>query len=123
MQAATIKLFLAKGSPNSLRTGEISNWTGKAISAPRTELTDFLKRDETSGPGIYFLTGTDPDSGEPALYIGEAESVASRIKNYAGKDFWVNVTTFVSKDENLTKVHIGYLIMRKGVYYDPAQSY
>lgn len=109
MQAATIKLFLAKGSPNSLRTGEISNWTGKAISSPRTELSDFLKREETSGPGIYFLTGTDPDSGEAALYIGEAETVASRIKNHAGKDFWVNVTAFVSKDENLTKAHIRYL--------------
>ena len=60
-------------------------------------------------PGIYFLSGTDPDSGEPALYIGEAESVASRIKNHASKDFWVNVTAVVSKDENLTKAHIRYL--------------
>ncbi|MEW8335508.1 MAG: GIY-YIG nuclease family protein [Candidatus Thiodiazotropha sp.] len=60
-------------------------------------------------PGIYFLSGTDPESGEPALYIGEAETVAARIKNHAGKDFWVNVTAFVSKDENLTKAHIRYL--------------
>ncbi|MBT2971172.1 MAG: hypothetical protein B6D72_06875 [gamma proteobacterium symbiont of Ctena orbiculata] len=104
-----MKLFLAKGSPSSLRTGEISNWTGKAISAPRTELYDFLKREETKGPGIYFLSGTDPESGEPALYIGEAETVAARIKNHAEKDFWVNVTAFVSKDENLTKAHIRYL--------------
>jgi hypothetical protein len=109
VQAASIKLFLAKGSPNSLRTGEISNWTGKAISAPRTELSDFLKREETRGPGVYFLTGTDLDSGEPAMYIGEAETVASRIKNHSAKDFWVNVTAFVSKDDNLTKAHIRYL--------------
>ena len=109
MQAATIKIFLVHGSPNGLRTAELSNWSGKAIAAPRTEMTELLKRDELCNPGIYFLTGVDPDSGEKAIYIGEAENVASRLKNHASKDFWNAVTVFVSKDENLTKAHIRYL--------------
>jgi len=33
LEAATIKLFLVHGSPNGLRTGELSNWSGKAIEA------------------------------------------------------------------------------------------
>ena len=109
MQPATIKIFLAQGNPEGLRTAEISNWIGKAISSPRTELKDFLLRDELDRPGIYILTGTDPESGEPAVYIGEAESVAKRIKNHADKDFWVSAIAFVSKDENLTKSHSKYL--------------
>ena len=42
MATATIKLFLAFGDPKRLRTGEISNWSGKAVAAPRTDLDDLL---------------------------------------------------------------------------------
>ena len=40
MQSATIKIYLVNGNPESLRTAEISNWTGKAIAAPRTDLKE-----------------------------------------------------------------------------------
>jgi len=109
MQAATIKLFLVHGIPNGLRTAELSNWSGKAIAAPRTEMSALLKRDELTSVGIYFLTGVDPKTGERALYIGEAENVAKRLKSHAAKDFWNAVTVFISKDENLTRAHIQYL--------------
>ena len=45
MTSATIKLFLPHGDAKSLRTAEISNWTGKAIAAPRTELDELLLRE------------------------------------------------------------------------------
>jgi hypothetical protein len=109
LEAATIKLFLVHGSPNGLRTAELSNWSGKAIAAPRNELSSLLKREELSSPGFYFLTGVDPESGDKAIYIGEAENVANRLKNHSGKDFWNTATVFVSKDENLTKSHIRYI--------------
>jgi len=109
LEAATIKLFLVHGSPNGLRTAELSNWSGKAIAAPRNELSALLKREELSSPGFYFLTGVDPESGDKAIYIGEAENVANRLKNHSGKDFWNSATVFVSKDENLTKSHIRYI--------------
>ncbi len=78
MQAATIKLFLVHGSPNGLRTAELSNWSGKAIAAPRTEISELLKREELFSPGFYLLTGVDPDSGDRAIYIGEAENAIIR---------------------------------------------
>jgi len=109
LQPATIKLFLVHGRPNGLRTAELSNWSGKAIAAPRTEISELLKREELDSPGFYLLTGVEPDSGERAIYIGEAENVSNRLKNHASKDFWNSVTVFVSKDENLTKAHIRYL--------------
>lgn len=109
MQAATIKIFLVHGSPSGLRTAELSNWSGKAIAAPRTEISELLKREELANPGFYLLTGVDPESGDRVIYIGEAENVANRLKGHAAKDFWNSATVFVSKDENLTKAHIRYL--------------
>lgn len=119
MQAATIKLFLVHGSPSGLRTAELSNWSGKAIAAPRTEISELVKREELSSPGFYLLTGVDPESGDRAIYIGEAENVANRLKGHAAKDFWNSATVFVSKDENLTKAHIRYL---EGVLIEKANN-
>ena len=36
----SIKLFLTTGNPTGLRTAEISNWSGKALAAPRTALNE-----------------------------------------------------------------------------------
>ena len=48
MTSATIKLFLPRGDAKSLRTAEISNWTGKAVAAPRTELDELLARENST---------------------------------------------------------------------------
>jgi hypothetical protein len=108
MQASTIKLFLPTGDATGIRTAEISNWTGKAIAGPRTEMDTLLKRSELNSPGVYLLLGTD-ESGDPRIYIGEAECVKNRLKQHNEKEFWVQVMAFISKDENLTKGHIKYL--------------
>ena len=79
MATATLKLFLAYGDPKRLRTAELSNWTGKAVAGPRSEFDKVLAREESSSPGVYFLTGIDPDSNKPAIYIGEAERIRDRI--------------------------------------------
>lgn len=112
MSSATIKLFLPRGDAKSLRTAEISNWTGKAIAAPRTELDELLQREELDKAGIYILSGADPRSGSPRAYIGEAEVIRDRLKQHKSKEFWVSAIVFVSKDENLTKAHVRYLESR-----------
>ena len=109
MPSATIKLFLIHGDPKRLRTAELSNWSGKAVAAPRTEIDQFVKREESQQSGVYVLTGFDPATGAPTAYIGEAEILRDRIKAHKSKDFWIQATAFVSKDENLTKSHIRYL--------------
>ncbi len=106
---ATVKIFLVHGDPASVRTAEISNWTGKAVSGPRSQLESVLQREEACKPGVYFLTGINPDTGKDRVYIGEAEVIRSRIKGHLERDFWKTVSFFVSKDENLTKAHIKYL--------------
>ncbi len=108
-ESLSIKIFLTKGSASSLRTAEISNWSGKAIACSRRELDELTKREEAIRPGIYFLIGNAVETGEPSIYIGEAEEVAKRLKQHLSKEFWNQVVAFVSKDENLTKAHIKYL--------------
>ncbi len=112
MTSATIKLFLPQGDAKSLRTAEISNWSGKAIAAPRTELEALLGREELQGAGVYILIGNDPLKNIPRAYIGEAEVISSRLKQQKAKEFWVSALVFVSKDENLTKAHVRYLESR-----------
>lgn len=109
MTSATIKLFLPRGDAKSLRTAEISNWTGKAVAAPRTELDELLGREELEKAGVYILVGNDPLTNAPRAYIGEAEIVRERLKQHKAKEFWVSAIVFVSKDENLTKAHVRYL--------------
>jgi hypothetical protein len=109
MPSATIKLFLIYGDPKRLRTAEISNWSGKAVAAPRTEFDELLAREELGQSGVYILTGADALTGDPQAYVGEAEVLRDRLKSHKSVDFWVQATVFVSKDENLTKSHIRYL--------------
>jgi len=116
---ATLKIFLAYGDPKRLRTAELSNWTGKAVSGPRSEFDKVLERKESLSPGVYFLTGTDPETNRSAIYIGEAECVRDRVKNHLSTDFWNNITFFITKDENLTKAHIKYI---EGRLIDIARS-
>jgi hypothetical protein len=109
MPSATIKLFLPHGDPKRLRTAEISNWSRKAVAAPRTDFDALLDREEMGQSGVYVLTGSDPETGNPMAYVGEAEVLRDRLKSHKGKDFWVTAVTFLSKDENLTKFHIRFL--------------
>ena len=104
--SATIKIFLPYGDPKRLRTAELSNWSGKAVAGPRSEFDALLGREESDSSGVYILAGSDPESGKPALYVGEAENIRERIKAHLKTDFWNQVIFFISKDENLTKSHI-----------------
>jgi len=80
-----------------------------AVAGPRSEFEDITSRKESNSSGVYFLTGNDPESGRPAVYVGEAENIKDRVKAHLEKEFWNQIVYFVSKDENLTKAHIRYL--------------
>ena len=109
----TIRLYLADATVTGIRHGEIANWTGQAISCPRSKLQALSEWSEAKRPGVYFLFGTDEDSGQEAVYIGEAEVVFDRLVSHlAQKDFWSEVVAFTSKDDNLTKGHVRYLESR-----------
>lgn len=108
----SIELFLVNGTADSLVTAELSNWNGKAIKVPRTEIAEY-QRDDLSAVGVYFLFCED-DDGEPAVYIGEAENVLDRLTQHlrdynSGKEpyYWNTAVAFIGRD--LNKAHIRYL--------------
>lgn len=73
----SIRIFLADGAADGVWVVEKSNWTGKALTAPRTRYKDL--RSDLSGPGVYVLAGPS-DSGTPTLriYIGETDDLPGR---------------------------------------------
>ena len=116
MTGKTIRIFLADGEPTGILLAEISNWTGKVLVAPRSQLDQLSKREEVRRTGVYLLVGPDPDDPSRALaYIGEGDNVFKRLLHHnkdESKDFWERTVVIVSKDENLTKSHVRYLESR-----------
>jgi hypothetical protein len=112
-RAATLRIFLADGSPEGLRLVEKSNWTGHALVCPRSRFSTARDRKEFNRPGVYVLTGLTPDSGLPRVYIGEGDPVRPRLDSHQrDKDFWTTLTLFTSGTENLNKAHIQFLESR-----------
>lgn len=116
MGGKQLRLFLADGTPGGLTTLEITNWTGRLVSAPRSDLQRLLERDEPGRPGVYLLTGDDQSALDGVrCYIGEADAIETRLREHhgtRGKDFWTRVVIVTSKDDNLTKGHTRYLEAR-----------
>ena len=108
-----IRIYLVDGSVSGIRHGEITNWTGQALACPRSCFQNLREWTEVKRPGIYFLFGTDEETGDESVYIGESEVVLDRLYSHiSGKDFWTELITFTSKDDNLTKAHVRYLESR-----------
>ena len=107
-----IELFLVNGTADSLITAELSNWNGKAIKIPRTEVAA-CNREDIKGVGVYFLICQE-DDGTDSVYIGEAENVLDRLAQHlrdyqSGKEkyYWNTAVIFVGRD--LNKALIRYL--------------
>ncbi len=107
-----IELFLVNGTAESLITAELSNWNGKAIKIPRTEVTS-CNRNDIRGVGVYFLICQE-DDGTDSVYIGEAENILDRLVQHlrdyqSGKEkyYWNTAVVFVGRD--LNKALIRYL--------------
>jgi hypothetical protein len=80
MKGKTIRIYLVDGEPTGILTAEISNWTGKVLVAPRSQLADLAKRPEVKRTGVYFLVGPDPENPlRDKVYIGEGDNLLTRL--------------------------------------------
>ena len=80
MTGKTIRIFLADGEPSGILRAEISNWTGKVLVAPRSQLDQLSRREEVRRTGVYLLVGTDPDDPSRELaHIGEGDNPLKRL--------------------------------------------
>jgi hypothetical protein len=111
IEGRSLELFFIDGKPDGMLTAEVFNWTGHVLYAPRTKVTDALMRKEARYTGVYILIGER--EGNPLAYIGEAEEIATRLKNHMdGKDWWTSVVIVTSAANNLHKAHVKYLESR-----------
>lgn len=108
-----IRIFVAEGLPDGLRFVEKSNWVGLGIVCPRGQYSRVKGRPEFSGSGVYILVGRENDEDRPTIYVGEAETVRTRLdSHHAKKDFWQQAIIFTTKGDPLNKAEVQYLEAR-----------
>ena len=108
----TIRIFVAEGDPTGLRLVQKSNWTGLGIICPRGRYADRKVQDrpEFSRSGVYVLTGQGEEDNHPTIYIGEGETVGTRLaQHYRDKEFWQQAFVFTSNADPLNKAHVQFL--------------
>jgi hypothetical protein len=107
-----LRLFVPSGLPEGMRIVEKTNWSGIGYVIPRSQLTEFTQRDEASRPGVYVLSGPDPEGGADLVYIGEADPLGRRLEQHQAREFWTTAYAFTSKDGYLNKAHAQHLEAR-----------
>ena len=107
----SLELYFVDGRPDGMLTAEVFNWTGHVLRIPRTSLVEGLKRPEAAQTGVYLLIGQDDDG--PLAYVGEAVTMANRVKQHASqKDWWEQVVMVTTAGDALHKAHVKYLESR-----------
>ena len=106
-----IELFLVNGTSEGIVTATLSNWNGKAVKIPRTDVQD-CTREDIAGIGMYFLF-CENARGADSVYIGESENVLDRLRQHirdyerdTEKYYWSTAVVFVGTD--LDKAMIRY---------------
>lgn len=113
-----INYFLIDGSPSGRVKCTIANWTGVAYKLPRTELEKCRDRDDLSQSGVYFLFGTDEQTAESVVYIGQADvrkngnGLLGRLQEHKrnpDKDYWTEAVVFTTSNNSLGATEISWL--------------
>ena len=111
MRGRSLELYFVDGVPDGILTAEVFGWTGHVLRIPRLQLAEGLKRKEAQHTGAYILLGEQGD--RPRAYVGEAERVATRIKDHdTGKDWWREALILTTSADHLHKAHVRYLEAR-----------
>jgi len=109
----SVRIFIPTGEPEGLKIVEKSNWTGQGIVFPRPLLAEARRRPELKRAGVYLLWGPSESGQLPRVYVGEGDSVLTRLDQHAkSKDFWTHAAVFTSKDQNLNKAHVQHVESR-----------
>jgi hypothetical protein len=113
-RGATIRIFLVDGTPQGVRLVDRIGWTGACLAFARADYGSARGRKELRNPGVYILTGPNPEGKRPQeIYIGEGDAVRVRIDmHHKEKDFWTNGYVLTAKDNSLNKAHVRYLESR-----------
>lgn len=106
----TVRTYLPTGVPDEIKIIDKMNWTGVALEIGRKAWSLARSRDEVWKTGVYILIGFDDSHDLPTIYIGQGESIGSRIdKHVKNKLFWDRAVLFTSSGVGLNRAHAAWL--------------
>jgi hypothetical protein len=111
-QRFKIEIDVVEGIPDGLRIIEKSNRVVKGIYCPKGRFPYVKDRHEFDTSGVYLLLGEDPQSVLPLIYIGETDSIRTRLGDHLKWDFWNQCLAFTRQGKRLNKAEIKYLEAR-----------
>lgn len=103
-----VKIFITGQDPRSLRTVELDNWTGVAITGQPEFFKKALEAEVLSRSCVYLLIRSSADD-LPGIYVGESDDFSQRYTNAKFPIEFDNFLIFTSKDDNLTRAHVKWL--------------
>lgn len=123
MAPKTVTLFLMDGTPSGRIKCSLTNWIGQVYLLPRTALTISKERKDLHQTGVYLLLGTDDQTGEDLVYVGQArerkngKGVLGRILEHVGEeklDYFTHAIAIVTSNNSFGPTEISYL---ENVFY------
>jgi hypothetical protein len=106
------------GEPSGRVKATLQNWTGVVYRIPRTDLDRCKDRNDLSQSGVYFLFGVTDNTGEDAVYVGQAgvrkngEGILYRLMEHrrdAEKGYWTEAVIFTTSNNSFGQTEISWL--------------
>lgn len=116
--AKTVTLFLMDGTPSGRIKCSLTNWIGQVYLIPRTDLAKCKDRLELNQTGVYLLFGSDGETGEDLVYVGQArerknqKGVLGRIVEHVGEekiDYFTHAIVIITSNDSFGPTEISYL--------------
>lgn len=118
MKPKNLNLFLMDGTVTGRVKCTLANWTGVVYKIPRLLLDKSSQREDLKFSGVYFLFGSDEQTGNPVVYVGQAgnrkngEGIYQRLlehRNNSEKDYWQEAVVVTTTNNILGPTEISYL--------------
>lgn len=117
---AVITLLLMDGTASGAIKCTRDNWNGVAFKIPRTEVGALSGREDLKQTGVYLLLGTDEESGQSAVYVGQAgnrqngHGVLGRIKEHLNQNaynawYWTHAIALLTTNDFFGPTEANYL--------------
>ncbi|EKF39864.1 hypothetical protein NA8A_23704 [Nitratireductor indicus C115] len=104
-----VKIFITGQDPRSLRTVELDNWTGVAITGQPEFFKKALEAEVLSRSCVYLLIRSSADDDLPEIYVGESDDFSQRYLTGKFPIDFDSFLIFTSKDDALTRAHVKWL--------------
>ena len=106
-----VRIFMPNGDASALKIIHKEDWTGLGLEISRTAWPEHCNRTELQQAGIYILIGYFDSDELPSLFIGHGSDNEKRTEQHLNNmSFWDKAFIFVSKNKDLNKAHITWLI-------------